>query len=237
MSKIIFSGIESSGKSLKIAMEVTKIVERNSKWKKESGVVRKIYSNLKFSKDFEKYATEEKGIPIVYWKDLDDLIHVENADIIIDEIGNYFDARNWSELSLDVRRWITQGAKVGNEIWGTAQDFAQVDLAFRRLVNELYEITKIIGSPRPANTRPPVKKIWGICWIRSVQAKNYKEDEKKYLDVVGSIFTIQKKYCEIFDTTQKIEKSKPPAFKHYERKCEHFEDPNHSCKFCKTYHE
>lgn len=236
MSKIIYTGIESSGKSLRIAMEMVKIVERNAKWFKESGKKRPIYSNLKFSTEFENYI-KEKNLEITYWKNLDDLIHVENADIIIDEIGNYFDSRNWSELSLDIRRWITQGAKVGNEIWGTAQDFAQIDLAFRRLVNELYEIVKIIGSPRPANTRPPVKKIWGICWIRSVQAKNYKEDEKKYLDIIGSFFTIQKKYCNIFDTTQKIEKSAPTPLKHIERKCEHFNDPNHICKFCKTYHE
>jgi len=236
MSKIIYTGIESSGKSLRIAMEMEKIVQRNYKWFKRSGVVRPIYSNLKFSDNFHNFVEKDLGLKIQYWKDLDELIGLEGADIIIDEIGNYFDARNWSELSLDVRRWITQGAKVGNEIWGTAQDFGQVDLAFRRLVNELYEITKVIGSRRPSNTKPPIKKIWGVCWIRSLQAKNYKEDEKKYLDVIGSIFFIQEKYCNIFDTTQKIVKSKPQVMKHETRFCEFYDDPSHDCKFCKTFH-
>ena len=237
MSKIIYTGIESSGKSLRMAIEIPKIVKRNAKWFKQTGIVRPIYSNLKFTEKFEIWAKEDMKIPIIYWKNLDELIGVENADIMIDEIGNYFDSRNWSDLSLDVRRWITQGAKCGVEIWGSAQDFAQVDLAFRRLVNELYEIVKVIGSPRPSNTRPPVKRIWGLCWIRSVQSKNYKEDEKKYLDIIGSIFFIKKEDCEIFDTTQKIEKSAPTLMKHTERFCEHYQDPNHSCKFCKTFHE
>lgn len=236
MSKIIFTGIESSGKSLRMAMEVEKIVERNAKWFELTKKIRPIYSNLIFTKTFEEWALK-KWIPIHYWKDLDELVEVENADIIIDEIGNYFDARNWSALSLDIRRWITQGAKVGNEIIGSAQDFAQVDLAFRRLVNELYEIKKLIGSRRPSNTKPPVKKIWGLCWVRELQAQNYKEEEKKYMDLLGSIFFIDKKYCDIFDTTQKIVKSKPTKLKHIERFCEHYHDTNSTCKFCKTYHE
>jgi len=236
MSKIIFTGIESSGKSLRMAMEVEKLVMRNAKWFLECGQVRPIYSNMKFTKAFELYALENK-IPIYYWKDLDELISVENADIIIDEIGNYFDARNWTNLSLDIRRWITQGAKVGNEIIGSAQDFAQVDLAFRRLVNELYEIKKIIGSRRPSPTKPPIKKIWGICWVREIQVSSYKEDDKKYLDIFGNIFFIDKKYCEIFDTTQKIEKSKPTKLKHIERFCEHYHNNLNTCDYCKIYHE
>ena len=63
------------------------------------------------------------------------------------------------------------------------------------------------------------------------------DNEKKYLDIIGSIFFIKKEDCEIFDTTQKIEKSAPTLMKHTERFCEHYQDPNHSCKFCKTFHE
>lgn len=105
------------------------------------------------------------------------------------------------------------------------------------MVNNLFEITKIIGSPRPSNTKPPIKTIWGICWIRELQAKNYKEDDKKNIDIIGSFFWIQKKFCDIFDTTQKIEKSAPTKLKHIERFCEHFNNPNHTCQFCKTIHE
>jgi len=231
--KIIFSGLESSGKSLKLAMTANQILERNKKWLKESGITRPIWSNLKFSEEFINYAKECK-IPIHYWSNLDDLIKVTHADVFIDEVGNYFDSRLWADLSLDVRRWLTQGAKQGIEIYGSAQDFAQVDKAFRRLVNQLFYITKTMGSPRPSATRPPVKKIWGVCVMRELDPHTYKEDENKFAN--GSIFSlrfffIRKVYCNIFDTTQKIERSLPPLLKHIDRDCE-----LSNCSFHKTIH-
>jgi len=48
--KTIYSGLESSGKSLRLAMVTVDIVERNSKWLKKSGIKRPIYSNLEFTK-------------------------------------------------------------------------------------------------------------------------------------------------------------------------------------------
>lgn len=232
MSKIIYSGLESSGKSLKIAMIVSDIAWRNKNIKEKTGLIRPIISNLYFSEHFYKMVTEEYKIPIIYWENLDDLIKYENADIIIDEVGNYFDSRMWQDLSLDVRRWLTQGAKCGIEIYGTAQDFAQVDKSFRRLVNNLYIIKKLIGSPRPSTTRPPVNRIWGICMMSEINPRNYKEDNKELKAdwfQLPSLFPIQKKYCDMFDTTQKIKRSKAPLLKHEEHFCEHYETPGTFC--------
>jgi len=198
-----------------------------------SGTTRPIYSNLKFSDTFFEHVTKELKIPIYYWEDLNDLIKIEGADVICDEVGNYFDSRGWADISLDVRRWLTQGAKTGVEFYGSAQDFAQVDKSFRRLCNELYEISKLIGSPRPTNTRPPVKRIWGICTVRQLDPNGYNEDKKKFdsSSILPSLLIIQKKYCEIFDTTQKIKRSKYPLLRHEDRYCEL---PN--CTFHKVVH-
>jgi len=220
--KVIFSGLESSGKSLKLAMVATELVERNSKWAEKTGTQRPIYSNLKFAPHFKEYA-ESKNVPIYYWENLDDLILVEQADVFIDEVGNYFDSRLWADLPLDARRWLTQGAKSGVEIYGTAQDFAQVDKAFRRLVNHLYHIRKIIGSRRPSATKPPVKHIWGVCLVNELNPQQYNEEKSKFenMSVLDfELFYIERDFCEIFDTTQKIERSKPPLMKHIERVCE-----------------
>jgi len=232
MSKVIFTGLESSGKSLQLAMTAVKILNRNILWKKESGIARAIISNLNFSKDFEKIA-KENGIPVIYWTTLDELIKFRDADIFIDEIGNYFDSRLWSDLSLDTRRWLSQGAKMGIEIYGSAQDFAQVDKAFRRLVNELYFISKLIGSPRPSPTKPPVKKIWGLCVMRILDPQNYNEDRKVFESdgILPKMFLIREKFCNIFDTLQFIERSKAPALRHIERECE-----DAGCDFKKISH-
>lgn len=231
--KVIFSGLEGSGKSLKLAIVATEIAYRNSTWREKSGITRPIYSNLKFSEEFYDHVVNELKIPIYYWNNLDELIQIENSDVFIDEVGNYFDARMWQDLSLDVRRWLTQGSKMGIELYGTAQDFAQVDKSFRRLCNSLIHITKVIGSPRPSSTRPPVTRIWGICMTRSLDPQGYDEDKKKFSGALAlpGVFFIEKESCAIFDTSQKILRSKPPAMKHIERDCE---DAN--CGFHKTIH-
>jgi len=231
--KVIYSGLESSGKSLQLAMRAVDIVYRNNKWRKKTGVIRPIASNLRFSEEFEQFA-KKRGVPVVYWEDLDELIRMKNVDVIIDEVGNYFDARMWTDISLDARRWITQGAKQGVEMYGSAQDFAQVDKAFRRLVNELYHITKIIASPRPSNTRPPIKRIWGISMRTSLDPRGYKEDKNKFekTGLFGfSFFFIQRKYCEIFDTKQEIKRSRQTLLRHMDKYCE-----NPDCEFHKILH-
>lgn len=269
MSKTVFSGLESSGKSLRLAKVSIDLVYRNSKWNKlrleqyqqalESWErsrelrlteddrllfdeqnprptppePRPIASNIIFKEHFHVWATQEMGVPIVYWKDLDELIKYDNVDVIIDEIGTYFDSRLWSDLSLDVRRWLSQGAKSGIEMYGSAQDFAQVDLAFRRLTTHLYHIVKVIGSPRPSATKPPVTKVWGVCMIRELNPREYKEDKKSFdkTQMIPSFFLIEKAHCEIFDTTQKIMRSAPPRLKHVHRTCE-----NDSCGYVKIQH-
>jgi len=220
--KVIFSGLESSGKSYKLAETAAFLLYRNSKWFDITGVKRPIYSNMKFSESFEEEA-RQKGVDIVYWKDLDELILLAEADIICDEVGNYFDARMWADLSLDVRRWLTQGAKIGIEFYGGAQDFAQVDKSFRRLVQpgDLIHITKLIGSRRPSASKPPVKRIWGICSARKLDPSGYDEDKKQFEGgLIPSFFWIHREICEIFDTSQKIVRSAPPKLKHIQRQCE-----------------
>lgn len=220
--KVIFSGLESSGKSYKLAETAAFLLYRNSKWKKLTGIARPIWSNMRFSESFQKEA-EILGIPLHLWTNLDELINLRDADIICDEVGNYFDSRMWADLSLDVRRWLTQGAKTGIEFYGGAQDFAQVDKSFRRLVQpgDLQHITKLIGSRRPSATKPPVKFIWGICAMRSMNPQGYDEDKKEFAGgLIPSFFFLRKSVCQIFDTGQKIERSLPPKMKHIERWCE-----------------
>jgi len=236
--KVIYSGLEGSGKSLQLAKKTKELVKRNAAWGKEIGKPRPIASNMLFTDTFFEYARSQ-GVPIVYWKNLDDLIRLEQCDVIIDEVGNYFDSRMWQDLSLDVRKWLTQGSKCGIEIYGSAQDFAQVDKSFRRLVNALYDIRKAFGSRRPSATKPPVKRIWGVCLARELDPQGYDEDKKGFNGSFIPIpFLIRKSDCEIFDTTQKIGRSEYPAMRHEARYCQHHEKMggDGQCRFCKIVH-
>ncbi len=219
--KVIFSGLESSGKSLKLAMTAVMLVERNAKWNKITGKNRPIVSNMRFASHFEEWARTMK-VEIRYWKDLEELIQYDEADIICDEVGTYFDARAWTDISLEVRRWLQQGAKAGIEFYGGAQDFAQVDKSFRRLVQpgDLIHITKLMGSRRPSATKPPVRRIWGVCLVQSLNPQGYNEDSKQFESSgLPSFFFIRKEYTGIFNTQQKILKGTPPPLQHIDRTC------------------
>jgi hypothetical protein len=175
---------------------------------------------MQFSLWFQTKA-EELNIPLILWQDLDDIVDTQDCDIIIDEIGTYFDSRTWQDLTLKTRRWIAQSAKLGVEIYGASQDFAQVDISFRRLVNELWYIKKLFGSPRPSNTKPPIKKIWGLCMMRDLDPRNYSEADNEFhtASPIPKFFAIRRHDCEIFDTRQLIKKSKSQPFVHEERVC------------------
>lgn len=217
MSKTVYTGLESSGKSLRMAMRAREIRERNAKWRKKYGILRPILSNGHFSKEFEAKAKEQE-VPIQYWSDLEEIVGAEECDLFIEEIGTYFDSRLWGDLSLDCRRWIAQTDKRGVDFYATAQDFAQVDLSFRRLVSDLYYIQKLAGSSRPARSKPPVGQIWGVCWEMELNARNYSETEKEVVSYFGGFF-IEKWACDIFDTHEKMVKSAAPPLEHIERTC------------------
>jgi len=220
--KVAISGIESSGKSLRLMAIMCQIVYRNAKWKKKTGISRPILVNFPLAAHFLQWV-QGKGIQVIYWENVDDLIQYENCDIFIDELGNYFDARNWENLSLNARKWLTQGAKRGIEIYGACQDFAQVDKAFRRLVNHLIHVKKICGSRRPSATTPPIKLIWGLCVMVELDPAVYKEDKDKFaMKSILSLrfFFITRDLCEAYDTTAKIKVSAPPKLKHIARECE-----------------
>jgi len=216
--KAIFSGLEGSGKSLYLAETIENVAERNAKWFKKSGIQRSIVSNLHFSKDFVSKC-EKIGVPIEYWDNIETLVQKKDVDVVIDEVGNYFDSRLWSDLSLDVRRWLSQADKMGIEIYGTAQDFAQVDKAFRRLTTDLFHLTKVVGSRRPSATRPPVKRIWGLVAKFRLDPQGYEEDKKKYLSLFPSFFFIRAHYCKLFDTGQEIKGGNYSPLRHIERTC------------------
>jgi len=225
--KLIYSGLEDSGKTYMLAVLSDVILKRNVKWAKKTGNPRPIVSNLPYSDGFRSRC-EAAGIPLLHWKDLAELtnwqntgVELQGADLFIDEVGTYFDSRTFKDLPLETRLWLAQASKMGVDIYGAAQDFAQVDKAFRRLTNVLYEIRKVVGSGRPHKSKPPVKSVWGVCLKQEMDPKGYKEDEAE-MSRLGFPwpFVLRKKYTEIFDTNTRIPRSAPPPYKHVARKCE-----------------
>jgi len=239
---VIFTGLPGSGKSYKLGRTVVEILYRNAKayraavrdWERagDIGIARPepryLYTNLKLTESVEAEFPEF----IRYWTDLRELTPLRDCDVVIDEVATYFDARLWETLSLEMRRWLAQHRKFGIEIYGTAQDFAQVDKAFRRLTSDLLYLTKLMGSRDISATKAPPKFIWGLCFVQTLDPTVYDELKSKFASGgLPRFMFITKAGTQLFDTRAEVKLSSALPLKHIEKVCE---DPN--CSFHKTVH-
>lgn len=249
MAIAIFTGLPGSGKSYKLGKTVVDVLYRNRRYfakrmkrfethpqefVPEGQLLpvapqrRILWTNLQLSKDVEN---EFQGF-VKYWTELRQLTPLRDCDVVIDEVATYFDARLWETLSLEMRRWLAQHRKFGIEIYGTSQDFAQVDKAFRRLTSDLLYLTKLAGSRDISATRPPPKYIWGIAMVRDLDPTTYDEQKSKFATSgLPKFMLITRKGTEVFDTRAEVKLSSALPLKHIEKECE-----LPTCSFHKTVH-
>jgi len=230
----ITEGAPGQGKSLYTARTALRILKRNQKWEEQGNPRRQIWSNLKFSEDFEK---EFDGY-ISYWSDSSQLVKLRDCDIIWDEIATELDARNWPNLSIEMKRFLSQYRKRGIDIYANTQDFSMIDQRARLMISNVRTLSKIIGSRDLSTTKPVPKYIWGICMIRDVQNFRETDPEKKKYDLIPSFILISRDLVSIYDTRQDIALGKPPPLRHEIRFCEHHKDVggDGDCDFCKVFH-
>jgi len=217
--KTVISGLESSGKSLMLSIYANEVLQRNLRWihKRELQGLPFVQRTMAFdspmSKDFIQQI-ESAGMRYIQFKNLVDILYLQQADIFINEVIKYFPASGSASLSQEQLHFCTQGAKSGVNIYATSQDFSQVHKQFRLLVNEVHVVSKIIGSRRPMKTSPPVKRIWGIGWIRDVAPMSFKGDSATMESSgMGRPYLIRRVDCERYDTSYKVPQSKLPVKK------------------------
>ncbi len=214
--KILYTGLEGQGKTLLMAQTILTILERNKLWEKEFGFIRPVFLNIKLSYEIElKYKKYIK-----YWADIREIIGKTGCDIFHDEISSHFSAQKKDPLPLKVNRWLRQGSKQGMDYYATAQEFHDVHLDWRRRCQKAYYITKIMGSDRGGENKPPVNFIWGVCNVKMLTIHPYNEIQPTY--IFHSFFPFlffNKELCSVFDTHQVIDPSEEMPLEHRERKC------------------
>jgi len=222
---VVFSGLPGAGKSLKLARTAIGVLYRNKKFYKKSGKKRFLYTNLALS----SVVMEEFDGFVKPWVDPAELTELRNVDVLWDEIATHLDATQWQNMSLELKRWLQQHRKFGIELYGTTQDFAQIDKSFRRLCSDLYHLVKIFGSRDKSSTKPEVKHIWGLSMVRTLDPQTYDEALSKFKsnEIIPSFIWISRADIEIFDTTAEVKLGKYPPLRHIERDCELSNCPHH----------
>lgn len=208
--KIVYTGAESSGKSLMLSKKAEEIFQRNVLWirkREKAGCEfrpRTMYFNMPMNQNFID-KIQHYGLIYKKFSHLDEILFEEECDIFIDEILKFFPASGSNSLTTEQLHFLTQGEKSGVSIYATSQDFSQVHKQFRRLKPTVYIITKIIGSRRPSKTAPPVTKIWGLCTMQLADASSFSGDDATMKKIgLPEFFTIRREDTERYDTSYKV---------------------------------
>jgi hypothetical protein len=213
-TKFVWTGLESSGKSLQLSIQAERVLKRNIRWYKITGIPRTMAFDTPMSPSFIK-EIEEAGLTYLKFSNLKDILYLEECDIFINEIIKYFPASGSNSLTQEQLDFITQGAKSGVYLFMASQDFSQCHIQLRRLVNKVFIVQKLIGSRRPMKSAPPVKRIWGICMEREVRPQSFKGEtaDMESVDLLPSLFFIMRDDCERFDTSYKVPLTElPPKY-------------------------
>jgi len=221
---VIFTGLPGSGKTLKLAQTALNLLWRNKKLREKGFPPRYLYSNIHFNEEVIK---EYPG-QVKYWVDPAELPPLRDADIIWDEIATHLDATQWQNMSLELKRWLQQHRKFGCEIYGTTQDFAQIDKSMRRLASDLLYMTKLFGSRDISPTMPSVKRPFGFILVRTLDPTVYDEAKSKFgSSGLPRFMFITKIRVMVFDTREEIKMGKYPPLRHIPRDCEKADCPFH----------
>jgi len=231
--KVVYSGLESSGKSLLISRVAYKVFKRNVKWNKITKYPRTMAFNQPMSQTFINQI-QNSGLKYLEWRDFNDIEHLTDADIFIDELLKIFPSRGSDPLPPHQMDWLTQGAKSGIHIYATSQDFSQVHKQFRLLTNQVFIVKKLLGSPRPMKSRPPIPMIWGLCIRREVKPETFKGDNAEMQTKWFPLpFTITTKDIKRYNTLFKVPRAKLPDLKLRKQDVYVMEEDG-SLKFIKT---
>lgn len=133
---------------------------------------------------------------IFYVNDLKKLTELNRGIVLIDEIGIWFSARQWNKLDPRIQYKFQQHRKDGLIIYGTTQWFDSIDRVIRQLTHRYFEVRKIVSSEETA------ARVWGL--LKMSEYKPWQYDKTRRYAIDTEYFFIRKRYCEAYDTFEKV---------------------------------
>jgi len=223
-------------------MTIQDLLRRNKKWYRRTGRVRTIRSSLVLNPLFTDHANDRSQLKVndgvkvspawqkwndehdflEYWEDPEELPYMNNCDVIWEEMGAHVDSRSWEQLPHELRRWLQQHRHRGINVYGNCQDFADIDVAVRRLCGEVIYQYKMFGSRDPSPTSLPPRWIFGLIMMWYLDPRAPTTDPFKNRVYAGSEW-INRETVEIYSMFNDIKPGKLPPLRHIVRFCP---DPN-----------
>jgi hypothetical protein len=139
-----------------------------------------VFTNSKLSPRIE----EKYKDYIYYWNEPEDFRYCPRENcwkgkkkhrlhgcyLIFDDLANILPASEWQNVAMWLRKTFFQGRHFGIRILGNVQDPASIFIDFRRCLDMAYKFSKIFGNSDPDETKPKVKRIFGMYRRRKIPA-------------------------------------------------------------------
>lgn len=90
--------------------------------------------------------------------DLEALLDVDNALVLIDEIGLWFNARRFRETSMDTLSFFRQSRKNGLDLWYTTQREGDIDVVIREMTATIWDCQRYFNMIYCRGKDPQDKK-------------------------------------------------------------------------------
>ncbi|MEQ8755837.1 MAG: zonular occludens toxin domain-containing protein [Coleofasciculus sp. G1-WW12-02] len=141
----------------------------------------------------------------------DELYSYHNCICIVDELGIFFNAREYAKMSKKVIYDLAQHRKSGLHIVGACQYFEQVDRSFRQLCNTAIHCSGITVYDRHLRNE---KLIWkNYFWFTPKNYESWMADKKAQRPGPGGFVRTR------FQYTQKVESGRLKAVDYQAFKC------------------
>jgi len=214
-----------SGKSLTMAKKVQSCLrEAVLNAKKWNIPVRELWANLDIAEDYFVKYTHLKHwcelLPMIYVDYPNCTIPRRDFDCFIDELAEYLSSDKWKECDKRIRRFFRNHRRRGVRIYGNTQDYMMLDIYARRMATRIFKTRKLIGSPDPSPTLPPIKHVWGLIITRELDKKSVEKDTLMAQTIgLPSPTLISKNLTDFYNTRAETESFEEPELLHRVKIC------------------
>lgn len=249
-------GKKGAGKSLTQAVDSVGLLKEYAKTEKKYPQLKKriLFSSQKLSNEIEK---KELHIHLYYWSSIDQLRYcpridcwktkdqgkhpLHDADIMHDEISKDFPAGSWADTPKWVKQLFSHVRKRGLRYIANTQAVLDCDISFKRQLDFVYHIRRIIGSRDVTATLPDPEFIWGLIMkqeepvdivLHEADPIAAKTKIERFKEIYGGLFIpefylISRKNVGYYDTHEEIPAWKPDRLEHIELFCDDDDCPIH----------